>query len=118
MRSFRFSTWLCRFLLAFLIVGAVIPTASSAAPHNQLVLYVAKYCSHCRRAEHYLLERGVRFEIRDISQSSQFHREWKEQYRGDIVPLLVLDNGRAMLDGFQRQNYDLFLKQHSISTRN
>ena len=77
--------------LSFIAMGTVTP---SHAQSHQVVLYVAEYCSHCRLAEQYLLERGVKVEIRDITQSARFHHEWKDIYHGDIVPVLVLDQGQ------------------------
>ncbi len=97
------------------VTGTITP---SHAQSHQLVLYVAEYCSHCRLAEQYLRERGVKVAIRDITQSARFHHEWKDSYHGDIVPVLVLDQGRAVLDGFERHQYDHFLKNHRIPTRN
>ncbi len=101
--------------LSLVAMGTVTP---SHAQSHQVVLYVAEYCSHCRLAEQYLLERGVKVEIRDITQSARFHHEWKDIYHGDIVPVLVLDQGRFVLDGFERHQYDHFLKNHRIPTRN
>ena len=43
---------------------------------------------------------GLPFEARDIQHNRSYYKEWQENWQGDIVPLIVFDNGKQVVDGF------------------
>lgn len=50
--------------------------------------------------ESYFTSKGIPFTIRDIRKDPIARQEWREHYSGDIVPLIVFDNGKRIVDGF------------------
>ena len=38
--------------------------------------------------------------MRDIQHNQTYYREWQETWQGDIVPVIVFDNGKQVVDGF------------------
>lgn len=38
--------------------------------------------------------------MRDIKRNKTFYHEWKDSWQGDIVPVIVFDNGKQVVDGF------------------
>ncbi|MBU5637638.1 hypothetical protein KOM00_12960 [Geomonas sp. Red69] len=49
--------------------------------------------------ESYFTEKGIPYTTRDIRTDHAAHQEWRERYHGDIVPLIVFDNGKKIVDG-------------------
>ena len=49
--------------------------------------------------ERYFTEKGIPFARRDIRSDREARREWRERYGGEIVPMVVLGNGRRIVDG-------------------
>ncbi len=49
--------------------------------------------------ESYFTEREIPFSCRDIRQDREARRDWRERYGGEIVPLVVFDNGKRIVDG-------------------
>lgn len=49
--------------------------------------------------ESYFTKKGIPFVKRDIRHDRTAFREWRDRYRGDIVPMIVIDNGRKIIDG-------------------
>ena len=50
--------------------------------------------------ERYFTRYEIPFEKRDIQHSQQFYREWQDVWKGDIVPTIVFDNGKKVVDGY------------------
>lgn len=40
------------------------------------------------------------FEVRDIQHNQTYYQEWQQTWQGDIVPVIVFDNGKQVVDGF------------------
>ncbi|MGB4599356.1 MAG: hypothetical protein WBI04_05195 [Trichlorobacter sp.] len=40
------------------------------------------------------------FEVRDIKRNKIYYNEWHKTWQGDIVPVIVFDNGKQVVDGF------------------
>jgi hypothetical protein len=38
--------------------------------------------------------------VRDIQHNQTYYREWQKTWQGDIVPVIVFDNGKQVVDGF------------------
>ena len=49
--------------------------------------------------ERYFTSKGIPYTRRDIRKDPKARQEWSERYRGDIVPLIVFDNGKRIVDG-------------------
>jgi glutaredoxin len=49
--------------------------------------------------ESYFTERGIPYSCRDIRRDGEARREWRERYGGEIVPMVVFDHGRRIVDG-------------------
>ncbi len=39
--------------------------------------------------------------MRDIQQDHRWYQEWYQHFHGDIVPLIVFDNGKQIIDGYE-----------------
>ncbi|MBJ6802664.1 glutaredoxin family protein [Geomonas propionica] len=49
--------------------------------------------------ESYFTSKGIPYATRDIRKDQVAHREWRERYHGDMVPLIVFDQGKRIVDG-------------------
>lgn len=38
--------------------------------------------------------------MRDIRHNQTYYQEWQHSWQGDIVPVIVFDNGKQVVDGF------------------
>ncbi|WP_416222784.1 hypothetical protein [Trichlorobacter lovleyi] len=54
------------------------------------------------------------YEARDIQQEHRWYQEWHDHFHGDIVPLIVFDNGKIIVDGFDVREIDRALKKRGI----
>jgi hypothetical protein len=68
--------------------------------------------------ESFFATRNIPFESRDIQKSHQFYREWHDRFHGDIVPLIVFDNGKFVIDGYDPQALRHALQATGISSKN
>lgn len=88
-------------------------------PSNQrIVIFMADGCSYCRKAEGYLTSLGLTFEERDIQKDHRFYREWHDHFHGDIVPLIVFNNGQQVVDSFDPRGIKRALRATGISLKN
>lgn len=49
--------------------------------------------------ESYFTEKGIPYVCRDIRHDPAARQEWRERYGGEIVPMVVFDGGRRIVDG-------------------
>jgi glutaredoxin len=49
--------------------------------------------------ESYFTEKGIPYTCKDIRHNPTVRREWRERYGGEIVPTVVFDGGRRVVDG-------------------
>lgn len=49
--------------------------------------------------ERFFTGKGIPYVCRDIRRDRAAFREWRERYGGDIVPMVVLDGGKKVIDG-------------------
>jgi hypothetical protein len=61
--------------------------------------------------ERFFTERGIPYSCRDIRQDGEARREWRERYGGEIVPMVVFDNGRRIVDGCDIQAIERVLRE-------
>ena len=54
---------------------------------------------YCARVESYFTKKGIPFTCRDIRQDQSAYREWHDRYQGEIVPMIVFDGGKKIVDG-------------------
>lgn len=47
----------------------------------------------------YFTEQRIVFTERDIRHDPQAYREWRDRLHGDIVPVIVFNNGELIVDG-------------------
>ena len=85
---------------------------------KRIVIFVADGWGYCTKAESYFATRNIPFESRDIQKSHQFYREWHDHFNGDIVPLIVFDNGRQVVDSFDPRAIKRALKATGSTPRN
>jgi hypothetical protein len=50
--------------------------------------------------ERYFTKYEIPFEKRDIQHSQQFYKEWHEAWKGEIVPTIIFDGGKQVVDGY------------------
>lgn len=120
--AMRFISNSCVLLLLsiFVLCATRAEATQPATPHvlypssQRVVLFVAEGCSYCREAAQYLAAHGIACEIRDIRKQHRWYREWRDHLQGDIVPLIVLDNGRRIIDGFDPKTLTRVLQSTGI----
>ena len=49
--------------------------------------------------ESFFTSKGIPHTNRDIRRDPSARREWRDRYQGDIVPLIVFDQGKRVVDG-------------------
>ncbi|BEH11680.1 hypothetical protein GSUET_32920 [Geobacter sulfurreducens subsp. ethanolicus] len=49
--------------------------------------------------ERFFTEKGIPYTCRDIRRDRAAFREWRERFGGEIVPMVVLDEGKKIIDG-------------------
>jgi hypothetical protein len=49
--------------------------------------------------ESYFTSKSIPFISRDIRTDKEALHEWRDRYHGDIVPLIVFDGGKKIVDG-------------------
>lgn len=49
--------------------------------------------------ESYFTDKGIPFTTRDIRTDPKARHDWRERFGGDIVPLIVFDDGKRVVDG-------------------
>ena len=49
--------------------------------------------------ESYFTRKRIPYTVRDIRTDQQAHEEWRERYRGEIIPLIVFGDGKRIVDG-------------------
>jgi hypothetical protein len=49
--------------------------------------------------ESYFTSKGIPHTCLDIHKDPKAYREWRDRYHGNIVPMVVFDNGRRIVDG-------------------
>lgn len=47
----------------------------------------------------FFTEQRIAFTERDIRRDPQAYREWRDRLHGDIVPVIVFNNGELIVDG-------------------
>lgn len=67
--------------------------------------------------ESFFTTRKIAFEARDIQQN-QYYREWHDRFAGDIVPLIVFDNGYRVIEGYDLKQLNTILKELGIYPAN
>jgi hypothetical protein len=55
--------------------------------------------------------------VRDIQKQHRWYREWYDHFHGDIVPMIVFDNGRQVIDGFDPKAITKVLKTLRIPSK-
>jgi len=77
--------------------------ATTGANGKQVVMYTTASCPACVAAKRYLIQRGVRYEERDVERSSDARKEF-QSLGGRGVPLIVVGNER--MEGFNSQQFE------------
>ena len=49
--------------------------------------------------ESYFTTKSIPFTVRDIRKDQDARKEWRERYGGEIVPTIVFDGGKRVVDG-------------------
>lgn len=49
--------------------------------------------------ESYFTTKGIPYTVRDIRKDPNARKEWRERYGGEIVPTIVFDGGKKVVDG-------------------
>lgn len=74
---------------------------------TRITLYTTRNCANCRKAKHYLQQRGLRFQELDLNHSPRAQKEFA-RLGGRGVPLIMV--GETRIDGFDRRLLDAALK--------
>ncbi len=61
--------------------------------------------------ESYFTKKGIPYICRDISQDKVARREWRERFAGEIVPTVVFNGGRRVVDGFDIPSIERALRE-------
>lgn len=68
--------------------------------------------------ESFFAKRKIQFEARDIQKDHKYYREWHDRFQGDIVPLIVFDNGKFVIDGYDPESIKQVLKSTGLHPQN
>ena len=55
---------------------------------------------YCVEVERYFTERGIPHINKDIRRDPEARQEWSQRFNGDIVPMVVFDDGKRIVDGY------------------
>lgn len=55
---------------------------------------------YCEMVESFFTEKGIPYTSRDIRRDNEALQEWRSRYGGEIVPMVVFDGGRRIVDGY------------------
>ncbi|WP_241426238.1 hypothetical protein [Geobacter benzoatilyticus] len=65
--------------------------------------------------ESYFTSKRIPHIKRDIRTDRQARKEWRERYHGDIVPLIVFDDGKRIIDGCDIPAIEQALRELGVS---
>lgn len=60
-------------------------------------LFIKPYCSWCHRAEHWLKQRGIRYEVLDVIADPEAYEEMVELSGQSLAPVIDVD-GEVLAD--------------------
>jgi glutaredoxin len=75
---------------------------------QNITMYSASWCVHCKRAKKYFNEKGIRFNEVDVEASEANRKEFKELGGGGI-PLILI--GDKAMRGFNEQKFESLMKK-------
>ncbi len=50
--------------------------------------------------ESYFTRKGIPYTSRNIRKDRKALQEWRDRYHGEIVPMVVFNNGKRIVDGY------------------
>jgi len=65
--------------------------------------------------ESYFTNKGIPYTCRDISNDRVARREWRERFAGEIVPMVVFNGGRRIVDGFDIPAIERALRELAVA---
>jgi len=75
--------------------------------NEKVIVFSQPGCPPCRVAEAFLSERGIDFEVRDVSNNFSAVRELVEKYQSRSTPTIVV--GDQVMVGFDPQRLEKML---------
>jgi len=80
--------------------------ATSALSYPQIILYSVSWCPKCREAKAYLTQKNIPFLNRDVEADDAAMDTLLNTYKTTRVPLIVIGDDEAVLQGFNAQNFE------------
>jgi glutaredoxin-like YruB-family protein len=74
----------------------------------RITLYTTRNCPNCRRAKHYLKQKGMWFQELDVDQNTRAKKMFA-RLGARAVPVVMI--GDTRIDGFNRELIDSALRQ-------
>lgn len=65
--------------------------------------------------ESYFTSKGIPHTRKDIRTDRKAYQEWHERYHGDIVPMIVFNNGQKIVDGCDVPAIERVLRDLGVS---
>ncbi len=65
--------------------------------------------------ESYFTRKGIPYTSRDIRKDQKARQEWSERYHGDIVPMVVFNDGKRIVDGYDIPAIERALRDLGLS---
>ncbi len=66
--------------------------------------------------ESYFTTKGIPFTVRDIRKDPNARKDWRELYGGEIVPTIVFDGGKKVVDGCDIRAIERALRELAPAT--
>ena len=64
----------------------------------------------------YFTNKGIPYTCRDISQDKVARREWRERFAGEIVPTVVFNGGKRVVDGCDIPAIERALRELAVAS--
>jgi len=93
------------------IQGSLADQTAPAASYPKIVLYTTTWCPHCKAAKEYLTNRKIPFTNIDVEENERALEIITEKYRATSVPVIVIGNDEAILQGFDRETFEKALRE-------
>jgi glutaredoxin 3 len=93
------------------IQGSLADQTAPAASYPKIVLYTTAWCPHCKEAKEYLSKRRIPFTAIDVEENERALDIITEKYRATSVPVIVIGNDQAILQGFDRETFEKALRE-------
>ncbi len=93
--------------------STVKPESAQVRKYPRIVLYSVSWCPHCKEAKEYLISHNIPFINRDVELDDKAMSDLTEKYKSTAVPVIVIGNDEKVIKGFNREKFEMILKEMS-----